>query len=66
LDDKLRRKKQVLIESVNDILMCVGLEPLAAPLNTLVHSMAGLAAYHIYDAKPCVFVKLVHAEFTFI
>ena len=64
LDDKLRLKKRALIESVNDILMSVqdvDHTRHRSPLNALVHTMAGLIAYHFYDTKPCVFVKPVNA-----
>lgn len=49
LDDKLRLKKRALIESVNDILMSVqdvDHTRHRSPLNALVHTMAGLVAYH--------------------
>lgn len=62
LDDKLRLKKRALIESVNDILMSVmdvDHSRHRSPLNALVHTMAGLVAYHFYDTKPSVFVKPV-------
>ncbi|WP_018620655.1 IS982 family transposase [Spirosoma luteum] len=64
LDDKLRLKKRALIESVNDILMSVmdvDHSRHRSPLNAIVHTMAGLVAYHFYDTKPSVFVKPVHA-----
>jgi hypothetical protein len=64
LDDKLRLKKRALIESVNDILMSVldvDHSWHRSPLNALVHTMAGLVAYHFYDTKPCVFVKPVQS-----
>lgn len=64
LDDKPRLKKRALIESVNDILMSVqdvDHTRHGSPLNALVHTMAGLVAYHFYDTKPCVFVKPVQA-----
>jgi hypothetical protein len=64
LDDKLRLKKRALIESVNDILMSVhdvDHTRHRSPLNALVHTMSGLVAYHVYDTKPCVFVKPVSA-----
>ncbi len=63
LDDKLRLKKRALIESVNDILMSVmdvDHSRHRSPVNALVHTMAGLVAYHFYDTKPSVFVKPVH------
>lgn len=63
LDDKLRLKKRALIESVNDILMSVmdvDHSRHRSPVNAMVHTMAGLVAYHFYDIKPSVFVKPVH------
>nr|WP_245565344.1 hypothetical protein [Spirosoma spitsbergense] len=30
-----------------------------SPANSLVHTMAGLVAYHFYDGKPSVFIKPV-------
>ena len=63
LDDKLRLKKRALLESVNDILMSVmdvDHSRHRSPVNALVHTMAGLVAYHFYDTKPSVFVKPVH------
>jgi hypothetical protein len=62
LDDKLRLKKRALIESVNDILMSVfdvDHTRHRSPVNALVHTLAGLVAYHFYEHKPCVFVKPV-------
>lgn len=62
LDDKLRLKKRALIESVNDILMSVqdiDHRRHRSPVNALVHTFAGLVAYHFYDNKPSVFVKPV-------
>ena len=62
IDDKLRLKKRALIESVNDILMSVqdvDHRRHRSPLNALVHTLAGLVAYHFYDTKPCVYVKPV-------
>lgn len=62
IDDKLRLKKRALIESVNDILMSVqdvDHSRHRSPLNALVHTLAGLVAYHFYDTKPCVYVKPV-------
>ena len=64
LDDKLRLKKRALIESVNDILMSVmdvDHSRHRSPVNALVHTMAGLVAYHFYDTKPSVFVKPVNS-----
>lgn len=64
MDDKLRLKKRALIESVNDILMSVqdiDHRRHRSPLNAIVHTMAGLIAYHFYDAKPRVFVKPVQS-----
>lgn len=62
MDDKLRLKKRALIESVNDILMSVqdvDHTRHRSALNALVHTMAGLVAYHFYDTKPSVFIKPV-------
>jgi hypothetical protein len=62
LDDKVRLKKRGLIESVNDILMSVldiDHSRHRSPANALVHTMAGLVAYHFYDGKPSVFIKPV-------
>ena len=30
-----------------------------SPLNALVHMLAGLVAYHFYEAKPCVYLNPV-------
>ena len=64
-DDKVRLKKGTvgrcrLIESVNDVLMSVldiDHRRHRSPANALVHTMAGLVAYHFYDGKPSVFIK---------
>ncbi len=60
LDDKIRLKKRGLIESVNDILMSVldiDHSRHRSPANALVHTMAGMVAYHFCDGKPSVFIK---------
>ncbi len=62
LKDKVRLKKRGLNKSVNDIFMSVldiDHSRHRSPANALVHTMAGLLAYHFYDGKPSVFIKPV-------